>query len=195
MLFLESREGSPLHPLWRLLAVTGMRRGEACGLKWGDLDLDADPASLTVRRTRVPVEGGDVIESSTKTGRVRVVDLDGETADILRALRRRGAVVPLDDRDAYVFTDDAGKAIGPNSASYQVRLAVRASGLRAIPLHGLRHTHASILAHNRVPSLMIAQRLGHANPNITRKVYEHCFATSQKVVVDVVSRIGRTEAQ
>ena len=63
---------------WRLLAATGMRRGEALALRWRDVDLDA--GRLAVRRSVGVVKakgaGERLVEGPTKTGRSRVVDLD-----------------------------------------------------------------------------------------------------------------------
>jgi integrase len=58
-----------------------MRRGEACGLQWGDVDTET--GTLTVRRSRVPV-GGVVYEQTPKTRKTRVVDLDPDTIEVLK---------------------------------------------------------------------------------------------------------------
>jgi integrase len=53
--FLAATLGTPLYPLWHVVALTSLRRGEACGLRWDDVDTEA--STLTVRRSRVPVNG------------------------------------------------------------------------------------------------------------------------------------------
>jgi integrase len=187
--FLDAQEAEPLYPLWRFLALTGLRRGEALALKWGDVDLDA--GRVTVSRNRVPLHGGEIAETATKTDRVRVVDLDPETIDVLRAMRRRGLVVTLDDRDVYVFTDDAGEPLGPNSVSYLWRKAVRAAGMRHIPLHGLRHTHISQLVSEGQPIAMVAARAGHSTPNVTLGTYSHYLPGQQQSAVASMARYSR----
>jgi integrase len=74
---------------WRLLAATGMRRGEALALRRRDVDLDA--GRLAVRRSVGVVKakgaGERLVKGPTKTGRTRVVDLDSGTVAALRAYR------------------------------------------------------------------------------------------------------------
>ena len=74
---------------WRLLAATGMRRGEALALRWRDVDLDA--GRLQVRRSLGVVKakgaGEQLVEGPTKTGQARVVDIDADTVAALRAYR------------------------------------------------------------------------------------------------------------
>lgn len=87
--------GHPHVPAWHVLAMTGMRRGEALGLIWGDVDLNA--ATLVVRRSAgmVKVKGVRAVTESgdTKTGRSRVIDLDPGTVAVLRAHKAaRGAL-------------------------------------------------------------------------------------------------------
>src|SRR5665647_2686555 len=74
-----------LYALWHTIAMTGLRRGEACGLRWSDID--PTNAQMTVSRSRVPL-GGDVIESSPKSGQARVVDLDEDTLEVLEQHRK-----------------------------------------------------------------------------------------------------------
>jgi integrase len=83
---------------WRLLAATGMRRGEALALRWRDVELDA--GRLAVRRSVGVVKAkgasGRLVEGPTKTGQSRVVDLDAGTVAALRAYRAARGLVTLD---------------------------------------------------------------------------------------------------
>ena len=82
--FLEVVKETRLGPIWRLSAMTGMRRGEVLGLRWQDVDLDR--ARLSVRQALVAV-GYEVIHSTPKSHNARVIDLDAETVAQLRAHR------------------------------------------------------------------------------------------------------------
>src|SRR3954463_14894617 len=83
---------------WRLLAFTGMRRGEALALRWRDVDPDA--GRVAVRRSVGVVkdkgQGEQLVEGATKTGQSRVVDLDAGTVAALRAYRAVRGSVALD---------------------------------------------------------------------------------------------------
>lgn len=206
--FLEATAGSSLYPIYHVLAMTGMRRGEAVGLQWGDVDLTprsvekraadgtivetVEAGRITVRRSRVPVAGGEVVESTPKTGKIRVVDLDPGTVAVLRELRDGRKVVPLDDRRSYVFTGEGGAPLGPNTVTHRFRCAVVAAGLRHIPLHGLRHTHASLAIDAGVPIPVVSKRLGHANATITMNVYAHQLRGTQSEAACVVAGLLRT---
>ena len=79
--FLESVEGDRLHPLWHVMVVTGMRRGEALALRWDDVDFER--AQLAVTRSRTVV-GTRVRENPPKSGKGRVIHLDPETVSLLQ---------------------------------------------------------------------------------------------------------------
>ena len=84
---MEATKDDRLYPLWRLLALTGMRRGEVLGVKWEDIDLEA--GRLAVRRSLIPL-GGEVIVSEPKTARGRrSIALDVETVEVLKAQAAR----------------------------------------------------------------------------------------------------------
>jgi integrase len=174
-----------------VLAFTGMRRGEALALRWRDADLDA--ATARVRRSagmiRNAGEGAGVIEGDTKSGKPRLVDLDGPTVAVLRAHRReRGAMaLQLVLDDALVFGDIEGQHRNPEHVSRQfARDIARARdvlGDQALPvirLHDLRHTHATILLTAREPVHIVSQRLGHASAVVTWTVYAHVLPGSQR---------------
>ena len=85
--FLQASSGTRLGPLWHLAAMTGLRRGEVCRLRWADLELDQ--RRLTVVRARV-MAGGQVVTSSPKTATsARTIGLDVATVSVLRAHRSR----------------------------------------------------------------------------------------------------------
>jgi integrase len=107
-----SREHSELHAIWHILAYTGMRRGEALGLRWRDVDLKA--GTVTVRRSvgivRNAGEGAETIEGSTKTAKPRMIDIDADTVALLETWKReRGSLALILARDdALVFCDTNG---------------------------------------------------------------------------------------
>jgi integrase len=169
---------------WRLLAATGMRRGEALALRWRDVDLDA--GRLAVRRSVGVVKtkgaGEHLVEGPTKTGQSRVVDLDSGTVAALRAYRAARGLVTLDlVRDsALVLSNLEGAHRHPERFSrrfvgqvVQSRKALGEDLLPMIRLHDLRHTHATLLLADGVPVKVVSERLGHASATITLTVYQH----------------------
>ncbi|MCA0145489.1 tyrosine-type recombinase/integrase [Blastococcus sp. LR1] len=169
---------------WRLLAATGMRRGEALALRWRDIDLDA--GRLAVRRSVGVVKtkgaGERLVEGPTKTGRARVVDLDAGTVAALRAYRAARGLLALDlVRDsALVLGNLDGTHRHPERFSRRftghiarARQALGEERLPVIRLHDLRHTHATLLLADGVPVKVVSERLGHASATITLTVYQH----------------------
>ncbi len=157
---------------WRLLAATGMRRGEALALRWRDVDLDA--GRLAVRRSVGVVKakgaGERLVEGPTKTGRSRVVDLDSGTVAALRAYRAARGLLALDlVRDsALMLSSLDGTHRHPERFSRrfagqvaQARKALGEERLPVIRLHDLRHTHATLLLADGVPVEVVSERLGH----------------------------------
>jgi site-specific recombinase XerC len=85
--FLGSVADERLSSLWHLIAMTGMRRGEAIGLRWIDVDLEA--GRLSVRRALIPINREVVVsEPKTAKGR-RVVALDPGTVEVLKGQAAR----------------------------------------------------------------------------------------------------------
>ena len=114
--FLEAVRDERLSPLWHTIAMTGMRRGEGIGLRWGDVDLEA--GRLSVRRALIP-SGREVIVSEPKTvkGR-RVIALDPGTVEVMKAqaARQLGEQREWDEawvESGLVFTQENGQALDP----------------------------------------------------------------------------------
>ena len=191
---------SQSYPLWYVLAYTGMRRGEALAQRWRDVDLDA--GAVRVRRSagmvRVAGEGASIVETDTKSGKPRVVDVDPATVAVLKAHRKaRGSLaLQLARDDSLVFGDAEGRHRNPEHTSRQFagdmarcRKVLGAEALPAIRLHDLRHTHAMILLTAREPVHVVSQRLGHASPVVTMTVYAHVLPGSQREAAELFARL------
>lgn len=167
--FLRFTENDRLYPLWLTLAMTGIRRGEALGLRWNDLDLGA--RRLQVRQTIVQA-GSKVLFGTPKTARGRrVVILDAATADVLAGLPRYGELV---------FCHPDGRNLHPGETTKHFLALVDASGLPRIRLHDLRHTHATLALQAGVHPKIVSERLGHSSIAFTLEVYSHALPTLQE---------------
>ena len=174
--FLDNVKEQRLYPLWRFLAMTGCRRGEALGLTWRDLDIENGRVAIV--RALVPI-AGKLVETEPKTRRGRrLIAVDGETVIVLRqqAARQLAEQQALGDEwidSGRVFTQESGAELHPERISALFARLVRAAALPHIPLHGLRHTYASLALAKGVNPAIVSRRLGHATVAFTLDIYSH----------------------
>jgi len=190
--FLEALASERLSALWHTIAMTGMRRGEAIGLRWSDVDLEN--ARLSVRRALIPINREVVVsEPKTAKGR-RVIALDPGTVEVLKGQAAR----QLDAQDAgdeawvetgLVFTQQNGEALDPESVSRFFRQAVKQSMLPPIRLHDLRHTHATLALQAGIHPKVVSERLGHATISITLDTYSHAIPAMQEEAAAVIAEL------
>ncbi len=135
----------------RMVAATGMRRGEACGLRWSDLDFKK--AEVRVDESVIAADGGAVVKSPKTRASIRSIALDADTMTVLRRLRRAQAKlaqacsVDLED-EGFVFSFEPGGGVPPHPDSMtQLFAKVRdAAGVaKDVHLHSLRHFQATAL--------------------------------------------------
>jgi integrase len=155
--------------------MTGCRRGEALGLNWDDLDLEAN--TITIRRALVPL-GATVIVSEPKTARGRRrIALDPLTIEALKD----HAALQADEQTrceswnetGYIFTTEEGQPLGPHRISKTFERHLHAAALPRIPLHGLRHTYATLALSSGVNPRIVSGRLGHSTVALTLDIYSH----------------------
>lgn len=162
--------------VFELLANTGLRRGEALALTWGDVDFDKK--LIRVRGTLARV-GGELVVTEPKTQKSRrVLHLSPVSERVLRAVRlrqmedrlRAGSVWVQTD---YVFTTDHGRPCDPRNALRALKVAAERAGLANVGLHTLRHSAATVMIENGVPLKVVSQILGHFSVSITGDIYAH----------------------
>jgi integrase len=192
--FLEATRGSRYWAAYLLLATTGLRRGEALGLRWSDLDLDAGRASI--RQTVIAIRHTVMIGTpKTAKGR-RTVTLDSGTVSALREHRRRQAAERLlmgagwTDLDL-VFCHVDGTMLHPERFSRGFLETVSRIGLPRIRLHDLRHGWATLALQAGIHPKIVQERLGHANISITLDTYSHVTAGLHEDAAEEVAALFR----
>jgi integrase len=171
--FLRAAEtsGHRYAPLFLILVATGIRIGEALGLRWSDIDLTRQ--TVTVQRAFVYAgSSGSLQRPKTRAGR-RVVTLPDTTVRLLRRLPR-----PLDPEAPVILT---GTGTIPNQSNLRRELhrLCQLAGVPLIPIHGLRHVHAALLVAQGVDPHALRRRLGHARVATTLDVYAYAVTPDE----------------
>jgi len=185
--FLTFAAQNDYSPLWLLLVQTGLRRGEALGVRWQDIDLDK--GKLQVRQCVESLRGKPHIQTPKSKAALRTITLFPESVASLRAhrarqLERRLQAIEWEDNDL-VFCTVAGKPLAPTNVLRALK-AIRVKANREVEndadllpefdIHDLRHTHATHLLADGWPVPTVSRRLGHANPGITMTIYAHALS-------------------
>ena len=172
--FLRQVRGHRLYALFHLVALRGLRRGEAAGLRCSDLDLDAGTLTVTGQLQQL---GGRMVAGPPKSdaGR-RVIALDKTTIAALRGHRlrqqaERAAAGTRWAETGYVFTTQTGKPFGPDRMTRLFRRLVAGSGLPPVTLHGLRHGAATLALAAGTELKVVQDQLGHSTIVLTADTY------------------------
>lgn len=178
---LHCLEEEPLK--WRtfilLLIDTGCRRGEACGLQWQSVDLDA--GTVTIERNLQYTTAKGVYETLPKNGRTRVVDISPDVAELLRELRQAQPVMVR-----WVFTqDDSPEPMHPDTPTRYFQRFGKRYGIEHFHPHKLRHTSASLAITHGADVVSVAAHLGHSDSSTTLRMYAHANEES-------IRRVGQT---
>jgi integrase len=187
---LEALRGDRLEALYSVALAVGLRRGEALGLKWDDVDLD--DGSLKVRRALQALKGGiKFVEPKSARSR-RVIALPSIAVQALRRHRawqsqeRLLAGSRWQDQ-GLIFTSTIGTPIHPRNLVRHFHGVLEAAGLPRKRFHDLRHTCASLLLVQGVQPRVVMEILGHSQISITMDTYSHVMPTLQQ---DAASRMN-----
>ena len=174
--FLQHTTRHRFYPLFRLIALRGLRRGEACGIRNPDVDLKNGTIRICWQITQL---GWNPRQSKPKTDASdRVIDLDTETIKILRAHRakqnRERLAAGLSESD-FLFTDENGDPLHPAHVTDQFQWLAYEVGLPPIRLHDLRHGAASLMLAAGIDIKIVQHTLGHVTSAFTRDTYTSVY--------------------
>lgn len=174
-----------------ILLFGGLRKGEVLGLNWEDVDYDT--STIHVHRTRMIAAGKGVYEDTPKTeSSNRYVTLPAEIMAEIKSLQifqkeRRLMLGPRYEVTDAVLQGSFGGPLYPQHLPRWFGEFLKENDLPAIGLHGLRHTHASMLAHMNTDKMQISERLGHSELSTTLNIYTHLFENADRQIADDLS--------
>lgn len=185
--FLDALADHPHAAYFEVVAMTGLRRGEAAGLRWSDVDLER--GVLTVRQQITHMSGtcptcGETHKGvgfgppKTASGEARRVDLGYHVVGVLLAHRlaqdahKATLSCAYHDHDL-VFAQEDGTPINPTYFTSAFQKLRKTAGLRQIKLHDLRHGRASMLMASGTDIAVVSKMLGHSSIAITADTYSH----------------------
>ena len=179
---------------WRLLASTGLRRGEICGLQWSDIE----DGYLHVRRTRLVVDSKVRIDTPKTARSARRVPLNKTAIEALQlhriAQHEESQRLGIPVAPAWVITNESGKPVDPSLLSKRWRRIVKEAGVSEYPLHALRHTFAtSLLAKNKSPKV-VQDLLGHSSITVTLDLYTASLDDLGRDAVEALDSRFRTNS-
>ena len=176
--------------LVRLAFATGMRRGELFGLLWKNVDLVNKEVHV-----ENGMDHGRVSETKTSNS-VRHISIDDETVARLKRFKQcqQQYIEAVGDQyhdSGFVFTNSFGNVM--NFDTFRTRYFSRMCKQSGMPLgftlHGIRHTHATMLLSAGVSPNIISQRLGHSSVAFTLQVYAHVTKTMERTAADTIGSI------
>jgi integrase len=188
--FLQVAANERLSAAFRLAAVTGMRRGEVLGLRWRDVDLEA--GRIEIRETLVVVKGRAQFSKPKTDAGFRSIVVDAGTATALRAWRVSQLEERLSWREAWsdtglLFTRQDGTLVHPEWLSQRFGRISELAGLPRIPLHGLRHSVATLAIKAGTPVKVVSELLGHSKVSTTMQIYQTVLPGMQEEAVAMLA--------
>jgi integrase len=175
-----------LRALFVVLTTTGMRIGEALGLKWTDMNFEQGTVSIQRAVQRQKDRGLVYIEPKTALSR-RTVQLTSFALSELRQHRARSAVNHV--KTDIVFASDAGTLLDPTNVTHRFQQTRERAGLPALRLHDLRHTAATLMLQEGVHPSVVREMLGHSTVMLTLGTYSHVVPTMQREATMKLDRL------
>ena len=178
--FFEEAKKSGVFELYFTELATGLRRGELLGLKWTDIDFNANSIYIQRQITRTD---GEVKESPLKTKNAyRQIIVPPEVTEILKQKKDRE-----NGFSEYVFSSPTGGPISPDSVLKMLHRVLKRAGLEKVRFHALRHTFATMALQNGVDVKTLSGLLGHYSAGFTLDTYGHITPAMKQ---DAAEKVG-----
>jgi integrase len=189
---LVTLKGHRHESLYLLMLSTGMRRGEALGLKWDDVNFDQGVARVKRNLKR---EGGRLVTADTKTLKSRrAVNLPGPVIEALKENRElqgeeRAYLGAAWIETDFVFTTSVGTPIDPRNLYREFAQICQRAGLGHWHPHELRHSAASLMLASGVKLQVVSEVLGHSSIRMTADVYGHILDPDRQQAAAAMSEV------
>lgn len=179
-----------IYTFFRLLAYSGMRKGEAYALTWDDLDFEKN--QIDINKSLARDKNSKVYISPPKNkSSIRKISMDKETMMILKhwQIEQRKSLMilghPSKKTEQYIFTTDENELYQPTvDADWKRKIYKLDPEFKKINTHGFRHTHASLLFEADASIKEVQDRLGHADITTTMNIYAHVTEAKRDEAAD-----------
>lgn len=175
--------------IYRLLAYTGMRKGELLGLRWKDINFIEE--ELSIKQTLTTGINNRLIFQTPKTKKsIRTIPIDTMTIKQLKIwrLKQKELMFSLgyktNGNDQLLFTNNENGPKYLDYVNHNFDKIINQHGLRKITVHGLRHTHCSLLFESGASIKEVQDRLGHTDIKTTMDIYTHVTQKAKEKTAD-----------
>ena len=168
-----------VYTYFRLLAYTGMRKGESLALNWKDLDIENKTINVNKNCVYNQLTNQKIIQTPKTGASIRTISLDAKTVSILQQWHLEQSKWKMvngfrkSDDKQLIFSSKTNGIINPGVPTYWLSKIYKRSPQKEIHIHGLRHTHASLLFESGASIKEVQERLGHSNSQTTLQIYTH----------------------
>ena len=188
--FLSAAKGSRYYTAFLLILATGLRRGEALGLRWKDIDLQK--GVINVKQQLVRVKGGFMFSDLKTELSRRMVAIDDDIVQELKEhmesqMLERQKNHQIYEKNDLVFCSEIGKPIPPRNFVRYFKAILKKAGLDEIRLHDLRHTYATMVLGQGISHKTLQENLGHYSASFTIEMYGH---NTQDMKRDAAEKVG-----
>ncbi|WP_311408459.1 tyrosine-type recombinase/integrase [Liquorilactobacillus uvarum] len=163
------------YAFFRLLAFTGMRKGEALALTWNDVDFVS--RQITINKTQSNGYDRLVVQSTKTAASDRVIFIDQKTMSILKTWQKKQRVELFHlgfnsmNENQLVFASYKNTMHNPNKPRVWAVRVTKNYDLKHIPVHGFRHTYATLAIQGGMPPKELQKQLGHSDIKTTLDIY------------------------
>ena len=185
----KSEQNPKWFVLFRLLAFSGMRKGEALGLQWNKINFE--DKTVTIDQTLSRGEDGKLIIQDTKTtAGERVISLDDITLKILKEWRTTQRLdyfrlgINTNNPNQNLFTNLENEYIQHAHVTTVMNRVIKKNNLKKITTHQLRHSHCSLLFEAGASIKEVQERLGHSSYEVTLNIYTHVTPERKEETAD-----------
>ncbi|MDH6363703.1 integrase [Enterococcus sp. PF1-24] len=175
----SSKYSLQLYAMFRILAFTGLRKGELLALRWKDINFSAK--TLSVKQTLTTVKDWKLDFQTPKTAKSsRTISIDDETIHTIKKWKNEQRKILFKmginslDINQLLFTQlDSNRPIYLDFLNHNLKQIINENKLNYITVHGFRHTHCSLLFESGATIKEVQERLGHTDIKTTMNIYAH----------------------
>lgn len=175
---LEKESNSKAYTLFRLLAYSGMRKGEALALTWNDINFKENEIRINKALSR-GLDNRLYIKTTKRKSSIRTIKMDKKSMDILNEWNKKQKQDYLTlgyntlKPKQLVFSNERNELLQPTKTRKWMLHVQKKYNLKQISTHKLRHTHCSLLFEAGASLKEVQDRLGHSDVKTTMDIYTH----------------------